>query len=123
MSAVLNPASLTSAEWLSRLVAFDTTSRNSNLELIGCVADYLASLGARTRVSADPTGRKANLHAVIGPDLPGGVALSGHVDTVPVEGQAWTADPFTLRREHGRLIGRQHYLTKITPRRTRDISS
>jgi len=106
MSAVLNPASLTSAEWLSRLVAFDTTSRNSNLELIGCVADYLASLGARTRVSADPTGRKANLHAVIGPDLPGGVALSGHVDTVPVEGQAWTADPFTLRREHGRLIGR-----------------
>ena len=45
-----------------------------------------------------PTGEKANIHAIIGPQGPGGVALSGHVDTVPVDGQAWSADPFTLRR-------------------------
>ena len=45
-----------------------------------------------------PTGEKANIHAIIGPQGPGGVALSGHVDTVPVDGQAWSADPFALRR-------------------------
>ena len=51
-------------------------------------------------------GEKANLHAVVGPRVPGGVALSAHVDCVPVEGQAWLADPFVLRRQDGRLIGR-----------------
>lgn len=96
----------TSAEMLARLVGFDTTSRNSNLALIEHVCAYLDAHGVPYRVSTDADGCKANLHAVIGPLAPGGVALSGHVDTVPVEGQAWTSDPFTLTRRDGRLVGR-----------------
>jgi acetylornithine deacetylase len=91
---------------LARLVAFDTTSRNSNLELIGFVRAWLDRHGVPYRVSTDQSGRKANVHAVIGPDGPGGIALSGHVDTVPVDGQAWSSDPFTLRRTDGKLYGR-----------------
>jgi len=91
---------------LARLVAFDTTSRNSNLALIGFVRDYLDAHGVPYRVSTDATGQKANVHAIIGPREAGGVALSGHVDTVPVDGQAWSSDPFALRRAGERLYGR-----------------
>ncbi len=97
---------LNTAELLARLVSYDTTSRNSNLELIGFVRDYLDAHGIPYRVSTDATGEKANIHAIIGPQEAGGVALSGHVDTVPVDGQAWSADPFTLRRTDGRLYAR-----------------
>jgi acetylornithine deacetylase len=88
---------MTTAEMLARLVAFDTTSRNSNLKLIGFVRDYLDAHGVAYRVSSNPAGDKANIHAIIGPQEAGGVALSGHVDTVPVDGQAWSSDPFALR--------------------------
>jgi acetylornithine deacetylase len=98
--------SLTTTEMLQRLVAFDTTSRNSNLELIGFVRSWLDAHGVAYRVSTDAAGRKANLHAVIGPHTAGGIALSGHVDTVPVDGQAWSRDPFTLHAQDGRLYGR-----------------
>ncbi|MCB4820880.1 acetylornithine deacetylase [Roseicella aerolata] len=91
---------------LERLVSFDTTSRNSNLPLIRWVEAWLAARGVESRVTLDETGEKANLHAVVGPRAPGGIALSAHVDCVPVEGQDWRADPFTLRRQDGRLIGR-----------------
>jgi acetylornithine deacetylase len=94
------------AEILARLVSFDTTSRNSNLPLIAFVRDWLDRHGVFYRVSTDASGGKSNIHAVIGPREPGGIALSGHVDTVPVDGQAWTADPFVLRRDDGRLYGR-----------------
>ena len=97
---------LTATDLLARLVAFDTTSRNSNLALIDFIAAYLAGHGVRYRLSHNPDGTKANLHATIGPDLPGGIALSGHVDTVPVDGQAWSSDPFALRRQDGRLFAR-----------------
>lgn len=97
---------MTTADMLARLVAFDTTSRNSNLELIGFVRDWLDGQLVPYRVSLDPTGTKANLHAIIGPQAPGGIALSGHVDTVPVDGQAWSGDPFALRRKDGRLYAR-----------------
>ena len=96
----------TTTELLARLVSFDTTSRNSNLALIGFVREYLDAHGIPYRISTDPAGEKANIHAIIGPQGPGGVALSGHVDTVPVDGQAWSADPFTLRRADGRLYAR-----------------
>ncbi len=95
-----------STEMLAKLVGFDTTSRNSNLPLIRFVRDFLDAQGVFYRVSTSEDGAKANIHALIGPREPGGIALSGHVDTVPVDGQAWSADPFTLRREQGRLIGR-----------------
>jgi acetylornithine deacetylase len=97
---------LNTSELLARLVSYDTTSRNSNLELIGFVRDYLDAHGIPYRVSTDATGEKANIHAIIGPQEAGGVALSGHVDTVPVDGQAWSTDPFTLRRTDGRLYAR-----------------
>jgi acetylornithine deacetylase len=99
-------ATPTSAEMLARLVAFDTTSRNSNLDLIAHVRDYLDGHGVPYRVSTDADGGKANIHALIGPEAAGGVALSGHVDTVPVDGQAWISDPFTLREAGGRLYAR-----------------
>jgi acetylornithine deacetylase len=105
-SAPIRHPVLSTTELLERLVAFDTTSRNSNLLLIGFVRDYLDGYGVPYRVSSDASGQKANLHAIIGPREAGGIALSGHVDTVPVDGQAWTGDPFKLRAHDGRLIGR-----------------
>lgn len=103
ISAAIQP---TAAELLARLVAFDTTSRNSNLELIGFIRALFERHGVTMRESRSADGRKANLHAVIGPWVVGGLALSGHVDTVPVDGQAWTSDPFALREADGRLYGR-----------------
>ena len=100
------PERASSAELLARLVSFDTTSRNSNLELIDFVRALLDAHGVPYRLSLDPTGHKANLHAIIGPRTAGGIALSGHVDTVPVDGQAWGTDPFVLRAAEGRLYGR-----------------
>lgn len=91
---------------LERLVSFDTTSRNSNLACIDFIKDYLGAHGIESRLTHDSTGSKANLYATIGPAGVPGVALSGHVDVVPVDGQAWSADPFRLRREQGRLYGR-----------------
>lgn len=89
-----------------RLVAFDTTSRNSNLALIEDVKGYLADLGIETRLTYDDDGAKANLWCTFGPTGRGGVVLSGHTDVVPVDGQEWTTDPFALTRKDGRLYGR-----------------
>lgn len=97
----------TSTDMLAKLVAFDTTSRNSNLELIGFVQDYLSAYGVASTLVHDETGQKANLWATIGPDVAGGVVLSGHTDVVPVDGQPWETDPFVLTdRGDGRLYGR-----------------
>lgn len=95
-----------SQEMLARLVAFPTVSSNSNLDLIDFVETYLAGHGIASQRVPDATGTKAALHAVIGPQKDGGVALSAHTDVVPVEGQAWSSDPFTLREAGGRLYGR-----------------
>lgn len=91
---------------LRDLVAFDTASRNSNLPLIEFVADYLSDRGATTRLIPSTDGAKANLFCTIGPDIPGGVVLSGHSDVVPVDGQDWSTDPFTLTEANGKLYGR-----------------
>ncbi len=91
---------------LERLVAFDTTSHRSNLELIAWVEAYLAGHGVASRRVPGAGGEKANLLATIGPAATGGVVLSGHTDVVPVAGQPWTSDPFTLTRRGERLFGR-----------------
>lgn len=97
------PATLTV---LDALIGFDTTSRNSNLPLIDWAEDWLTRHGATCRRVHDETGTKANLWATFGPsDVPGWV-LSGHTDTVPVDGQKWATDPFTLTESEGRLYGR-----------------
>jgi acetylornithine deacetylase len=92
---------------LRDLVAFDTTSRNSNLELIAWVEAYLAPLGATLCRVPNEDGSKANLIASFGPlEKAGGVILSGHTDVVPVDGQDWHTDPWTLIEKDGRLFGR-----------------
>lgn len=91
---------------LRRLVAFDTTSRNSNLAMIGWIADRLGPLGARLRLTHDDRRIKANLLASFGPNRAGGVLVSGHTDVVPVDGQSWSSDPFALTERAGRLYGR-----------------
>lgn len=96
----------TSADLLARLVAFDTTSRNSNLPLIEFVEGFFADHGIGARRIADETGEKANLWITIGPDVPGGIILSGHTDVVPVDGQDWSSDPFQLTERDGRLHAR-----------------
>lgn len=98
---------MTAAEMLERLVGFATVSRDSNLDLIGFVEGYLDEHGVEHwRVESDD-GRKANLLARIGPDVEGGVVLSGHTDVVPVDGQPWSTDPFTLiDKGDGKLYGR-----------------
>ena len=98
---------VTSLEMLRRLVAFDTTSRLSNLELIDFVRAYLAGHGIASELVPNEDGRKANLIATIGPDAPGGIVLSGHTDVVPVDGQPWDTDPWTLtEKADGNLYGR-----------------
>lgn len=95
-----------SVEMIERLVAFDTTSRLSNLPLIDFVRDYLTAHGIEAHVVPSEDGAKANLFATIGPAVEGGVVLSGHTDVVPVDGQPWDTDPFTVTERDGRLYGR-----------------
>lgn len=93
-------------DWIERLVAFDTTSSKSNLDLIDDVEAYLKGAGAETFRVYDDDGMKANLYALVGPKVEGGVVLSGHTDVVPVEGQDWATDPFAVTEKDSRLYGR-----------------
>ncbi len=95
-----------SRELLERLIGFATVSRDSNLELIAFIRDYLAGLGVECELFHNPERTKANLFATIGPRDRGGVVLSGHTDVVPVDGQSWTVEPFQLTEREGRLYGR-----------------
>ena len=103
MSADLYPAA---RDLLAKLVSFDTTSRGSNLPLIEWVEGYLDSLSVPHRRVPNADGTKSNLLATLGPAIEGGVVLSGHTDVVPVDGQPWTSDPFTLTEKGERLYGR-----------------
>lgn len=96
----------TPLEMLARLVAFDTISSKSNLELIAFVADYLDGWGVPYHRFPNEAGDKAALFATIGPQDQGGIVLSGHTDVVPVAGQNWSRDPFTLHVADGRAYGR-----------------
>ncbi|XKE44452.1 acetylornithine deacetylase [Halomonas organivorans] len=95
------------AQLLERLVGFPTVSRDSNLDLIAFVEAYLDDHGVEHWRVDNDEGTKANLLARIGPEVEGGVVLSGHTDVVPVDGQPWSSDPFVLRDGgDGRLYGR-----------------
>lgn len=91
---------------LARLVAFDTTSRHSNLSLIEWLCDYLSGLGIDSSLSYNQDRSKANLFARIGPEGMDTLVLSGHSDVVPVDGQDWSVAPFVLTERDGRYHGR-----------------
>ena len=91
---------------LTTLVGFDTTSRGSNLALVEWVEAYLDSHGVAHRRVPNDDGTKSNLIASIGPAEPGGAVLSGHTDVVPVDGQPWSTDPWSVVEKDGRLYGR-----------------
>jgi acetylornithine deacetylase len=93
-------------EILERLVACPTVSRDSNLPLIDFVRNFLSDHGVRSHLVHDDTGRKSNLFASIGPEVEGGLVFSGHTDVVPVDGQAWSSDPFALTARDSRLYAR-----------------
>ncbi len=89
-------------EMIRRLVAFPTVSRDSNLELVDFVREYLRAFDADVRLTFDDERRKANLFATLGPRGDGGLVLSGHTDVVPVDAQPWSTDPFDLVEKEGR---------------------
>ncbi len=97
---------LSPKEMLSRLVAFDTTSHKSNLPITAFIKDYLASHGVASQRVVSEDGEKANLYATIGPQKGSGIALSGHMDVVPVTGQNWSSNPFVLCEASDKLYGR-----------------
>ena len=104
--ATVHKARIDKIELARRLVAFDTTSRNSNLTLIDFIRDYLDGYGVTSELVFDAGGAKANLYATIGDQDRGGIMLSGHTDVVPVDGQDWSTDPFKLVEKDGLLYGR-----------------
>ena len=97
--------SYTTLEMLARLIAFDTTTRNSNLPIISFIEDYLSQHGI-PHIRVDYAEGKTNLYATIGPDVAGGIVLSGHTDVVPVDGQRWASDAFTMEERDGKFYGR-----------------
>ena len=88
------------------LIGFETVSRDSNLPLIEFVQNFLFDHGVDSRRVPSADGRKSNLIASVGPEVPGGIVLSGHTDVVPVDGQDWSRDPFAFHRRGDRWYGR-----------------
>ena len=106
-SGAMHPELLDSTiNWLTRLVALDTTSRHSNLPLIDDVEAYLKARNVPTHRVPSDDGLKSNLFALVGPANEGGIILSGHTDVVPVDGQEWSTDPWVLTEKDGKLYGR-----------------
>ena len=91
---------------ISRLVGHPTVSRDSNMNLINDVREYLDSHGIASHLVPNADGSKTNLYATVGPAVPGGIVLSGHTDVVPVDGQPWDSDPFEVVERDGKLYGR-----------------
>ncbi len=91
---------------LTKLIGFDTTSHKSNRDCIAFIQNYLDNLGIKSEIIANDVGNKACLWATVGPQEKAGIVLAGHTDVVPVDGQTWTSDPFTLTERNEKLFGR-----------------
>jgi acetylornithine deacetylase len=102
----IHQLSADSRRMIERLIAFKTVSRDSNLGLIEWVRDYLRTMGAKTRLTHDASGTKANLFATLGESNKPGLILSGHTDVVPIDGQNWDTDPFVATERDGKLYAR-----------------
>ena len=87
---------ISTLDMIEKLVSFPTVSRDSNLPLIEFVKEYLGSWGIESNLVYNEEKTKANLYASVGPNVEGGIVLSGHTDVVPVDGQAWVTDPFKI---------------------------
>ncbi|MFT4650858.1 MAG: acetylornithine deacetylase [Flavobacteriales bacterium] len=97
---------MNSEQLLSKLIAFDTTSTTSNLELIDYIRNYLDGYSIKSLLIPNDDNTRANLYATIGPDDIGGVMLSGHTDVVPTSGQNWNSDPYQIRSDENAFYGR-----------------
>jgi len=106
MSETNSESATQTKQLLSQLLAFDTTSRESNLALIDFISGYLQQLGIESTIIFNQDKTKANLYARLGPEGDGGVMLSGHTDVVPVDGQDWSVNPFQLSESDGKYYGR-----------------
>ncbi|HED15051.1 MAG TPA: acetylornithine deacetylase [Gammaproteobacteria bacterium] len=95
-----------SLEMITKLVGYDTVSRHSNLDLVDFISEYLRGFGIKSHLVYNDTGTKANIFATVGPPSEHGVLLSGHLDVVPVDGQAWNSNPFKVVSHNRRLYGR-----------------
>jgi acetylornithine deacetylase len=91
---------------MGALVGYPTVSRDSNLNLIDFVAEHLKQFGVKSHLVGNADNTKANLYATIGPEVEGGVILSGHTDVVPIDGQAWNTDPFKIVELDDKFYGR-----------------
>ena len=100
------PAAPTTQEILKRLIAFDTTSHLPNLDLMNYISGLLHDYGVSSTLIPNEEGTKANLYCTVGPQDKPGVMLSGHTDVVPIDGQDWSSDPFTMREQNDLLYGR-----------------
>ncbi|THH39009.1 acetylornithine deacetylase [Aliishimia ponticola] len=101
------PQRLSPLEIMTKLISFPTVSRDTNLPLIDWVEGYLGAHGISAHRWPDPDQpEKAGLFAHVGPEVEGAVVLSGHTDVVPVDGQPWTSDPWTVTERDGRYYGR-----------------
>ena len=74
--------------------------------MIEFIKDYLKSYGIESHLIFNDLKTKANLFAQIGPNVEGGILLSGHTDVVPIDGQSWDSNPFRLIEKNNRLYGR-----------------
>jgi len=106
MPADRSPAEMTAKAILGKLVSFDTTSDKTNIPMAEWIRDYLAGHGIDSHLMPAENGIHTNLFATIGPSDSGGIGLSGHMDVVPVTGQPWVTDPFTMVEKGTRLYGR-----------------
>ncbi len=102
----MSPQMFTAKEMLGRLIAFDTTSHKTNLPMAEFIRAYLAEYGIDSVMLPAANGIHTSLFATIGPKDQSGVGLSGHMDVVPVAGQDWDTDPFTMVEKGDRLYGR-----------------
>ncbi len=108
--------SYSTTELLARLVSFDTTSHKSNVALIRFVEDYLLQHGVVSQIVPTDDGQKASLYATVGPAGVAGVALSGHTDVVPVDGQRWTSEPVHRHRARRQALWPRHCRHEGLPR-------